>query len=59
MAAFEAALLRSLDQAMKGEYAAVHTPAQIAARRGRPVGGTKETAKHPTTLRMDEAALAR
>lgn len=37
IAAFEAALLRSVDQAQRGEYAAVHTPEQIEARkRGRP-----------------------
>ena len=39
---FEAALLRSVGQAVRGEYAAVHTPEQIAARkRGRPVGTVK------------------
>ncbi len=33
MLEFEAALLRSVGQAVRGEYAAVHTPEQIAARK--------------------------
>jgi len=54
MAEFEAALLRSIDQAQRGEHAAAHTPAQIAARkRGRPVGSVKEDAKVSTTIRFD------
>ena len=55
---FEAALLRSVDQAMRGEYAAVHTPEQIAARkRGRPVGTVKANAKVSTTIRFDADVL--
>ena len=43
---FEAVLLRSVGQAVRGEYAAVHTPEQIAARKqGRPVGTVKANAK--------------
>lgn len=34
---FEESLLRSLDQAKQGQYATVHTPLQISARRERPV----------------------
>ena len=37
VAEFEAALLRSADQAVAGRHARVHTPEQISARRrGRP-----------------------
>ena len=56
---FEAALLRSVDQGLRGEYAAVHTPQQIAARkRGRPVGTVKTGAKVSTTIRFDPDLLA-
>jgi uncharacterized protein (DUF4415 family) len=56
---FEAALLRSVGQAVRGEYAAVHTPEQIAARkRGRPVGTVKANAKVSTTIRFDADVLA-
>ena len=58
IAKFEADLLRSLDQAQRGEYAAVHTPAHIMARRaGRPVGTTKADAKVSTTIRFDPDVL--
>lgn len=56
---FEAALLRSVDCALRGEYAAVHTPPQIAARkRGRPAGTVKTGAKVSTTIRFDPDLLA-
>ncbi|MBO1248436.1 BrnA antitoxin family protein [Comamonas denitrificans] len=59
MQEFEAALLRSVDQALRGEYAAVHTPPQIAARkRGRPAGTVKTGAKVSTTIRFDPDLLA-
>ena len=59
MQEFEAALLRSVDQALRGENAAVHTPPQIAARkRGRPVGTVKTGAKVSTTIRFDPDLLA-
>ncbi len=52
MAEFEAALLRSLDQAASGE-GRVTTPVQIAARRvGRPVGTLKAVPKVSTTIRL-------
>ena len=55
---FEAALLRSVGQAVRGEYAAVHTPEQITARkRGRPVGTVKANAKVSTTIRFDADVL--
>jgi uncharacterized protein (DUF4415 family) len=59
--AFEEALLRSIDQAKGGEFAAVHTPQAIAGyrARGRPVGSVQPTTKRPTTLRLDDVALQR
>ena len=55
---FETALLRSVGQAVRGEYAAAHTPEQIAARkRGRPVGTVKANAKVSTTIRFDADVL--
>ena len=58
MLEFEAALLRSVGQAVRGEFAAVHTPEQIAARkRGRPVGTVKANAKVSTTIRFDADVL--
>ncbi len=54
--AFEEALFRSIDQASRGEFAAVHTPEIIMTRRrGRPVG----SAKRPVTLRLDTVTLER
>ncbi len=58
MLEFEAALLRCVGQAVRGEYAAVHTPEQIAARKpGRPVGTVKANAKVSTTIRFDADVL--
>ncbi|RYF32067.1 MAG: hypothetical protein EOO23_00310 [Comamonadaceae bacterium] len=58
VAEFEAALLRSVDQALTGKHGAVHTPADIKARRpGRPVGTTKADAKVRTTLRLDPEVI--
>ena len=58
MLEFEAALLRSVGQAVRGEYAAVHTPEKIAARKpGRPVGTVKANAKVSTTIRFDADVL--
>ena len=55
---FEAVLLRSVGQAVRGEYAAVHTPEQSAARkRSRPVGTVKANAKVSTTIRFDADVL--
>ncbi len=59
MKAFEEALLRSLDQAQRGDFAAVHTPEQLARRRvGRPAGSVKAVPKQPTTIRFDADVLA-
>ena len=50
---FESALLRSVDQALKGDMAASHTAQTIRARgAGRPVGSVKPDRKVPTTIRL-------
>ena len=50
---FERDLLESIAQAKRGEYAAVHTPEQIMARRpGRPAGSVKTEPKVSTTIRL-------
>jgi uncharacterized protein (DUF4415 family) len=52
VAAFEAALLQSIDQATRGE-GRVTTPLQVAARRvGRPAGTLKAEPKVSTTIRL-------
>lgn len=58
--AFEEALLRSLDQAKRGEFARVHTPEMIGGykMRGRPVGSTKSEAKQAVTVRYSPDVLA-
>lgn len=58
--AFEEALLRSLDQAKRGEFARVHTPEMIAGykTRGRPVGSTKDATKQAVTVRYSPDVLA-
>lgn len=57
---FAADVLDSIRQAQRGEYAAVHTPSMIAARkRGRPAGTAKPDAKVSTTLRLPPDVLAR
>jgi len=56
--AFEKSLLRSLEQAKQGECAAVHTPEQIARRRGRPAGSVKADTKQAVKLRFDPDVLA-
>ena len=57
-AALLASIERGLKQAFAGEYAAVHTPETIAARRsaGRPA---LVAHKEPVTLRMSPEVLAR
>ena len=56
---FEQALLRSIDQAKRGEYGRTSTPEQITARRrGRPVGSVAASRKVQTTLRIDPDVLA-
>ena len=56
--AFEEAMLRSIDQAQKSQFATVHTPDMIEARRrGRPTGTVKAVTKQATTLRLDPQTL--
>lgn len=59
LAEFEAALLRSVEQAVRGEVAQRHTPEQIAQRRrGRPAGSTgRQAAKVSTTIRLSPDVL--
>lgn len=59
VAQFERDLLESIAQMQRGEFAAVHTPEQIQARRaGRPVGSTKPVPKVPTTIRLSPEVMA-
>jgi uncharacterized protein (DUF4415 family) len=60
-AALLASIERGLAQAAAGEYAAVHTPETIVARRkaGRPPGTVKSVRKEPVTLRLDPEVLER
>jgi uncharacterized protein (DUF4415 family) len=52
-------LRESLAEAKAGVFAAVHTPADIAARRrGRPVGSMQTVTKEPVKLRLDADVLA-
>lgn len=52
-------LRTALAEAKAGNFASVHTPAAIAARkRGRPVGSVKPDAKVSTTIRFDGDVLA-
>lgn len=59
IAAFERGLMASLGQAKRGEFAAVHTPEQITARRrGRPLGSVQPLTKEPIKIRVDADVLA-
>lgn len=52
-------LREALAEAKAGAFAAVHTPAQIAARkRGRPQGSVKAAPKEAVKLRLDADVLA-
>jgi len=52
-------LRQALAEAKAGMVAAVHTPAQIAARkRGRPRGSVQATTKEAVKLRLDADVLA-
>ena len=55
---FEQALLRSVEQAKRGEFARISTPAEILKRkRGRPIGSIKASPKIQTAIRFDEDVL--
>jgi uncharacterized protein (DUF4415 family) len=62
MREFEEALLRSIDEAKRGEFAAVHTPEMIAGYKARaarrPVGTLKAAPKVPTTIRLSPDVMA-
>lgn len=61
-AAFAETVRQSLVQAKQGQTARVYDTKElqaIKARRGRPIGAKQAQVKKPTTLRLDEEALAR
>ena len=60
MKTFAADVLESIEQAKRGEFARVHTPADIATykARGRPVGSVKDDAKQAVTVRYSPEVLA-
>ena len=55
---FGADMLESIQQMKKGQAAQIHTPEQIKARRGRPVGSVMAVTKTPVKLRLDPDVLA-
>jgi uncharacterized protein (DUF4415 family) len=55
---FAADVLESIRQMKRGEFAQVHTPEAITARRGRPVGSVATVTKSPVKLRLDPDVLA-
>lgn len=57
MAEFERDLLKSIEQARNGEFSRIHTPADIIARRGRPVGTVKTDAKIPVKIRLNREVV--
>lgn len=58
LAQFNADMLESIRQMRKGEAAHSHTPAQIKARRGRPVGSVASVTKTPVKIRLDPDIVA-
>ena len=60
MTTFAADVLESIAQAKRGEFARVHTPADVATykARGRPVGSVKDDAKQAVTVRYSPEVLA-
>lgn len=51
-------LRESLGQARRGEFAAVHKPDEIRARkRGRPLGSVQAVTKKPVQIRLDADVL--
>ena len=58
MLAFAQDVVLSIQQAKRGEYAVVHTPADIVRRTsGRPVGSVKANPKKPVQIRFDPDVL--
>ena len=60
MKTFASDVLESIAQAKRGEFARVHTPANIATykARGRPVGSFKDDSKQAVTVRYSPEVLA-
>ncbi len=59
MTQFAADVLESIRQAKRGEFANIHSPEVIKARRrGRPVGTSKLDTKIQTAIRFDPDVLA-
>ena len=54
---FEDDLLESIRQAKRGEAGRIHTPDQILARRGRPLGSVAASTKQAVKLRLDPDVL--
>lgn len=51
-------VLESIRQMKRGERAGTHTPEDIKARRGRPLGSTAAVTKSPVKIRLDPDVLA-
>ena len=60
MKTFASDVLESIAQAKRGEFARVHTPANISIykARGRPVGSFKDDSKQAVTVRYSPEVLA-
>lgn len=54
MLQFEAALIRSVSQAVAGEFAVVHTPEQVEARRRAQSEATDQAGQELRSLKADE-----
>ena len=54
---FAADVLESIRQMKRDEVDQLHTPEQIIARRGRPVGSVAAVTKSPVKLRLDQDVL--
>ncbi|MGE8518941.1 MAG: BrnA antitoxin family protein [Alcaligenes faecalis] len=54
-----AGLRESLSEAKAGQFAGIHTPAQIVSRRrGRPIGSKQAVTKEAVKIRLDADVLA-
>ncbi|OIN94376.1 MAG: hypothetical protein AUJ20_00855 [Comamonadaceae bacterium CG1_02_60_18] len=59
MLVFANDVAESIRQAKRGEFASVHTPEVIVARRrGRPAGSVQAVTKEPIKIRLDTDVLA-
>ena len=55
---FNADMLESIRQMKRGQAAHIHTPEQVKARRGRPMGSVMEVTKTPVKIRLDPDLVA-